>query len=71
MINSFLSTGRTKKLRVGRSGFFSPPFFIDYDVLIKLRTKSHQKKFQAALFCPPGRWTGNNFLFKGGLRLGV
>ena len=25
------------------------------------------KKFQSALFRPLGRWTGNNFLFKGGL----
>ena len=25
------------------------------------------KKFQSALFSPLGRWTGNNFLFKGGL----
>ena len=26
------------------------------------------KKFQSALFSPLGRWTGNNFLFEGGLR---
>ena len=26
-----------------------------------------KKKSQSALFSPPGRWTGNNFLFKGGL----
>ena len=29
--------------------------------------KNEQIKFQSALFSPPGRWTGNNFLFKGGL----
>ena len=27
-----------------------------------------KKKIQSALFSPPGRWTGNGFLFKGGLR---
>ena len=27
-----------------------------------------KKKSQSALFSPPGQWTGNNFLFKGGLR---
>ena len=26
-----------------------------------------KKKLQSALFSPPGRWTGNHFLFKGGL----
>ena len=26
-----------------------------------------KKKSQSALFSPPGRWTGNDFLFKGGL----
>ena len=26
-----------------------------------------KKKSQSAHFSPPGRWTGNNFLFKGGL----
>ena len=26
-----------------------------------------KKKFQSAFFIPPGRWSGNNFLFKGGL----
>ena len=26
-----------------------------------------KKEFQSAPFSPPGRWTGNNFLFKGGL----
>ena len=26
-----------------------------------------KKKFQSALLDPPGRYTGNNFLFKGGL----
>ena len=26
-----------------------------------------KKKFQSALFSPLGRWTGNDFLFKGGL----
>ena len=25
-----------------------------------------KKKSQSALFSPPGRWTGNDFLFKGG-----
>ena len=25
-----------------------------------------KKKFDPALFSPPGRWTGNHFLFKGG-----
>ena len=29
-----------------------------------------KKKFQSALFSPPGRWTGNNFLFKDGLNEG-
>ena len=28
--------------------------------------KMRKKKFQSALLDPPGRWTGNNFLFKGG-----
>ena len=28
-----------------------------------------KKKFQSALFSQLGRWTGNNFLFKGGLRV--
>ena len=28
-----------------------------------------KKKLQSALFSPLGRWTGNNFLFKGGLWL--
>ena len=28
-----------------------------------------KKKSQLALFSPPGRWTGNNFLFKGGLSI--
>ena len=28
-----------------------------------------QKKFQSALLDPPGRYTGNNFLFKGGLTI--
>ena len=27
-----------------------------------------KKKFQSALFSPLGRWAGNNFSFKGGLR---
>ena len=27
-----------------------------------------KKKFQSALLDPPGRYTVNNFLFKGGLR---
>ena len=27
-----------------------------------------KKKFHQALFSPPGRWTGNHFLFKGGLK---
>ena len=27
-----------------------------------------KKKFQSALLDPPGRYTGNNFLFKGGPR---
>ena len=26
-----------------------------------------KKKSQSALFSPPGWWTGNDFLFKGGL----
>ena len=30
--------------------------------------KNHEKMSQSALFSPPGRWTGNYFLFKGGLR---
>ena len=29
--------------------------------------KIMKKKSQSALFSPPGRWTGNTFLFKGGL----
>ena len=29
--------------------------------------KKGKKKFQSALFSPLGRWTENNFLFKGGL----
>ena len=29
--------------------------------------KNKKKKFHPALFSPPGRWTGNHFLFKGGL----
>ena len=28
-----------------------------------------KKKFHPALFSPPGWWTGNDFLFKGGLCL--
>ena len=31
--------------------------------------KLYKKKFQSALFSPLRRWTGNNFLFKGGLWL--
>ena len=27
-----------------------------------------KKEFQSAHFSPPGWWTGNNFLFKGGLK---
>ena len=30
-----------------------------------------KKKLQSALFSPPGRWTGNNFLFKGGLTVAL
>ena len=30
-----------------------------------------REKFQSALFSPPGRYTGNNFLFKGGLSADV
>ena len=29
--------------------------------------KDEKRKFQSALLEPPGRYTGNNFLFKGGL----
>ena len=29
-----------------------------------------KKKFRSALLDPPGRYTGNNFLFKGGLSQG-
>ena len=29
--------------------------------------KKEKKKFQSALISPLGRWTGNTFLFKGGL----
>ena len=28
-----------------------------------------EKKFQSDLFSPLGQWTGNNFLFKGGLSI--
>ena len=51
MINTFLSTGWAKKRPVGRSGFFFLfcfSFFIDSNVLIKLREKNffknHEKK---------------------------
>ena len=30
--------------------------------------KKRKKKFQSALLRPVAQWTGNNFLFKGGLR---
>ena len=33
----------------------------------KFEENLKKKKFQSALFSPLGRWTGNNFLFKGGL----
>ena len=74
MINRFLSTAWAKKKPVGRSGFFNLiffTFFIGYDVLIILRKKTHSKFMkniiQSGLFSPLGRWTGNNYLFKGGL----
>ena len=36
---------------------------------VKFFGKDEKKKFQSAFLDPPGRYTGNNFLFKGGLML--
>ena len=67
-------TPKKASREVGIFSFFCFPFFIDYDVLRRLRKKNFfskimKKKFHPALFSPPGRWTGNHFLFKGGPRL--
>ena len=47
-------------------GIFVFLFLIFIDLIEKKNTfsKNHEKKSQSALFSPPGRWTGNNFLFK-------
>ena len=71
MINRFLSARWAKKGPVGRSGFPPPPlFFIDYDVLRNLGKKLFSKIMNkipvGPFFSSLGRWTGNNFLFKGG-----
>ena len=58
--------------------YFFPNFFfykVEYTggkvkkkkMKLKLKLKYEKKEFQSALFNPLGRWTGNNFLFKGGL----
>ena len=62
---------------VGRSGilfsFFSFSIFINF-LIQKVGgkktffSKNMKKKFQSALLYPLGRSTGNNFLFKGGLK---
>ena len=77
---SFLLPGGKKKLPVGRSGIFCfSSSFIFYKLEctwgeVKKKNKNEnmkKKKFQLALFSPLGRWTGNNFLFKGGPMLKV
>ena len=59
----------------GQSGgrdFFFFPNFIFYKLECKVgRSIKKKKKFQSALFSPHGRWTGNDFLFKGGLTLSL
>ena len=54
----------------GQDFFFFPIFFFFYKLECTGGEKKKKKflKFQSALFSPPGRWTGNNYLFKGGLR---
>ena len=63
-----------KKKPVGRSGIFFFSNFIFYKLECtggkrekKKNLKIGKKKFQSALFSPPGRWTGNDFLFEDGL----
>ena len=54
MINCFLSTGWEKKKASREVGIFS---------------KITKKMFQSGPLSPLGRWTGNIYLFKGGLSL--
>ena len=69
--------GRVGKKKASREvgnlfSFFSPNF-IFYKLehsggkVKKKKDFENRKKFQYALFSPPGRWTGNNFLFEDGL----
>ena len=67
--------GREKIGQSGGRDFFFFPNFIFYRLeytggkskKINIFFPKKKKKFQSALFSPPGRWTGNHFLFKAGL----
>ena len=77
MKNRFLSAGWAKKSPSGgRESFFF--FFFNFffykiecsggeEVKNIFLFENRKKKFQWALFRPPGRWTGNTFLFEDGL----
>ena len=66
----FLCSGWSKLWPVGRpQNLFFPSFFFfkeNYEILTK-KKKKKKKSSHSAVIKSPGRWTGNNIFFKGGL----